>query len=93
MFAVYSSTGPDDNDNVYHFMRCSNPCTGTWTQLDSGDGGREVPLLLITPNDDVYLITWPGTDPLGLANEVPHLVNEGPLGNGPLYRQRDDYWP
>ena len=98
MFAVYSSTGPDDNDNVYHFMRCSNPCTGTWTQLDSGDGGREVPLLLITPNDDVYLITWPGTDPLGLANEVPHLVNEGPLGNGPYTGNvttigpKSDFW-
>jgi hypothetical protein len=84
LFAVYDS-GADDNDKTYHLMRCTANCTAsnaTWTEVTSGDGGREVPLLLVAPNSNkVYLVIWNGGTP---NNGVPRLVSAGVNGAGPV---------
>jgi len=79
LFDVYDS-GTDDNDKTYHLMHCAPGCT-TWSTVATGDGGREVPLLLVSPSNTVYLVIWNSGSPN--VNQ-PRLVNAGVNGQGPI---------
>ncbi len=72
LFAVYPS-GSDNNDKTYHLLR-STDNGATWADLDNGDGGRETPLLLIAPNNEVDLVIW-NTGTAGVGG--PRLVDDG----------------
>jgi hypothetical protein len=98
LFSVYPS-GPDTVNKTYSLMESTNGGS-SWSRINDGltingsvdDGGRETPLLLISPSDVVYLIGW--------AGGVPTLVNEGVNGAGPYSAtpipgswQAGDNWP
>ena len=75
-------SGPDTINKTYNLMESTNGGR-RWSQIDDGlaingssdDGGRETPLLLISPSNVVYLISWAGGQPT--------LINEGVDGAGP----------
>jgi hypothetical protein len=85
LFSVYPS-GPDTVNKTYNLMESTNGGS-SWSRINDGltingspdDGGRETPLLLISPSDVVYLIGW--------AGGLPTLITEGVNGAGPYSAQ------
>jgi hypothetical protein len=89
IFVVYP-TGADNTNKTYILMHRAP--TGVWSQVDSGDGGRETPLLLIGPRNTVYLVTWAGGSP-SLVNEGVDSTGPRTVNSIPGSWQRDDNSP
>src|SRR5262249_20983401 len=98
LFTVYPS-GPDAINRTYNLMKSANGGR-SWSRINDGttingridDGGRETPLLLVSPSNVIYLISW--------AGGLPTLISEGVDGAGPYSArpipglwQSGDNWP
>ncbi|GCE24431.1 hypothetical protein KDK_82310 [Dictyobacter kobayashii] len=59
IFTVYIDAGQDLQNRNWHLMHRN--LSGNWEELKSGNAGSEPINILVGPNDEIHLFTWPGT--------------------------------
>ncbi|GLV53497.1 hypothetical protein KDH_03500 [Dictyobacter sp. S3.2.2.5] len=79
IFTVYISAGTDLQNRTWHLMHLTS--NGHWEELKNGDAGTEPINILVGPNDELHLFTWPGTQ-----GKLVHLYSKD-LGN--TFEQED----